>query len=80
MHVTYFLDGEHHNGGNDRDTDTGQDSKGGASDELVGVLEGLLKSGDGEKSQVLLLLSIANQVHIHQLLDLSTETNIQHKG
>lgn len=33
-------------------------------------LQSTLKSTDGQKSQILLLLCIAHQVHIHQLLQL----------
>ena len=71
--LTHILDGEHHYGSNDWHPNAGEHSEGRRSDELVGILESLLEGGDGEKGHVLLLLSIANQVHIHQLLDLRSK-------
>lgn len=70
LQLEYLLDGEHKDWSDDGDSDAGEDPQGGASDELVGVLEGFLEGGDGEESYILLLLSIAHQIHIHQLLDL----------
>lgn len=72
--MKYLLDGEHQNWRYDGYTDTGQDTEGRASDQLVGVLQGLLEGGDGEESQVLLFFSVAHQIHIHQLLDLPAKT------
>lgn len=65
-----FFDGQHHDGGDHEDTDTGQDPQGTGSDQLIGVLECSLKCTDGQEGQVLLLLSIPCQVDIHKLLDL----------
>lgn len=68
--IHYLFDREHHDGGDDGDTNAGQDAQGRAPDELIGVLQSFLEGGDGEEGQVLLLLSIPHQIHVHQLLDL----------
>ena len=71
--LTHILDCEHHYGSNDWHSNAGKHSQGRRSDELVGILESLLEGGDREEGHVLLLLSIANQVHIHQFLDLRSK-------
>ena len=66
-------DGEHHDGDDDGDADGGEDAEGGGADELVGVLERALEGRDGEESDVLLLLGVAGQVDVDELLDLWEE-------
>lgn len=70
-HVHHSLfDGQHHDGRDHEDTDTGQDPKGTGSDQLIGVLECSLKCTDGQEGKVLLLLCIPCQVDINKFLDL----------
>ena len=63
-----LLDGQHHHRGNDGDPDATEDAQRSSPDHLVGVLQGLLEGADREKGRILLLLGIAHEVHIHQLL------------
>lgn len=73
-HVHHSLfDGQHHDGRDHEDTDTGQDPKGTCSDQLIWVLECSLKCTDGQKGKVLLLLCIPSQVDINKFLDLQKD-------
>ena len=61
---THIFDGQHHNRSNDGHSDTGQHTQSRCPDELVRIFECLLEGGYGEQSNVLLFLSIANQIDI----------------
>ena len=66
----YLFDGKHHDGSYDGNSYTGQDTEGAGPNELVWVFESLLEGADGQEGEVLLLLGVADQVDVHQLLDL----------
>ena len=66
----YLFDGKHHDGSYDGNSYTGQDTESAGPYELVWVLEPLLEGADGQEGEVLLLLGVADQVDVHQLLDL----------